>query len=120
MPEELITIDASQRALTLFALGGTGIRAVEPLLHLCALGLGPRQLNIVMIDPDQSNAAIGSTKSLLALYQRVRSELLKEGAPADGYFRTEVKDVLGARALWSPISDEENNKSAAFASRVDE
>lgn len=120
MPEELIALDASQRALTLFALGGTGIRAVEPLLHLCAFGLGPRQLNIVMIDPDQSNAAIDGAKSLLALYQRVRGELLKEGAPADGYFRTEVKDVLGAKALWSPISDEENNKSAAFASRVDE
>lgn len=119
MATDFLDPKAAQRSLTYFALGGSGIRALEPLLHLCALGLGPRQLNVVMIDPDQSNAAVDRSKSLLDLYCRIRGALLREGSLAEGYFRTEVKDVVGQSVLWSPIADEDNQQSAVFQSRVD-
>src|SRR5690348_13588398 len=119
MPADFLSQQAAQRSLTYFALGGSGIRALEPLLHLCALGLGPRQLNVVLIDPDQSNAAIERTKTRLRLYQRIRSALLEDGAPADGYFRTEIKDVVGQSVVWSPIADDATQQSCVFQSRVD-
>jgi hypothetical protein len=120
VPASLVAPDAARRSLTFFALGGSGIRALEPLLHLCALGLGPRQLRVVLIDPDQSNAAVARSRSLLDLYRRVRDELARDGAPEDGYFRTEVVDALGGgSALWSPIADEEHLQDATFSVRAD-
>ena len=110
MSSDLLTPEASSRALTYFALGGSGIRALEPLLHLCALGLGPRQLNVVLIDPDQSNAAVTRSRELLDLYRKVRHAITDGGAPEDGYFRTEVKDIAGSALLWSPIADAEGNQ----------
>ena len=119
MSSDLLTPEASSRALTYFALGGSGIRALEPLLHLCALGLGPRQLNVVLIDPDQSNAAVTRSRELLDLYRKVRHAITEGGAPEDGYFRTEVKDIAGSALLWSPIADAEGNQDASFQARVD-
>ena len=119
MATDFLLPKAAARSLTYFALGGSGIRALEPLLHLCALGLGPRQLNVVIIDPDQSNAAVERSKALLDLYRRIRTAILEDGSPSDGYFRTEVKDVVGKSVLWSPIADDDNQQSAVFQSRVD-
>lgn len=120
VPASLVSADAARRSLTFFALGGSGIRALEPLLHLCALGLGPRQLRVVLVDPDQSNAAVARSRTLMDLYRRVRDELARDGAPDDGYFRTEVLDALaGGSVLWSPISDDEHLQDASFAVRAD-
>ncbi len=124
MPVSLVSPDAARRSLTYFALGGSGIRALEPLLHLCALGLGPRQLKVVMIDPDQSNAAVSRSRALLDQYRRVRAELTRDGAPDEGYFRTDVLDVLeagreqGGSVLWSPIADDDHLQDASFSARV--
>lgn len=116
----LTSAEAAGRSLTYFALGGSGIRALEPLLHLCAVGLGPRQLKVVLVDPDSSNDAVARARGLLDLYRRVREEVARDGAPEDGYFRTEVVDVLGgASQLWSPIADERHSKDTRFATQVD-
>ncbi len=117
MSSDLVSEGLSSRTMTFFGLGGSGVRAAEPLLHLCALGLGPRQLNIVLIDPDQSNAAVTRTRELLDLYRRTRAALTDKSGPADGYFRTEVKDVIGQTALWSPIADDDT-VAGDFATRV--
>ena len=117
MPSDLVSTGLSSRTLTFFGLGGSGIRAVEPLLHLCALGLGPRQHNIVLIDPDQSNAAVTRTRELLDLYRRTRAAITDDSGPGDGYFRTDVKDVIGQTALWSPIADDDT-VAGDFATRV--
>lgn len=119
MSSDLISPEASRRSLTYFALGGSGIRALEPLLHLCALGLGPRQLKVVMIDPDQSNAAVTRTRELLDVYRRIRERLAVDGVPEDGYFRTEIIDALNGQVLWSPIADDDHLQEGAFSARVD-
>ena len=118
MSSNLVASGIETRPLTLFALGGSGIRALEPLLHLCALGLGPRQLNLVLIDPDQSNYAVSRARELIERYQRVRALVGERGAPTS-YFRTEVQDVVGRELVWSPIADEEHLPDARFATRVD-
>lgn len=119
MSSNLLSEKARRSSLTFFALGGSGVRALEPLLHLCALGLGPRQLKVVIIDPDQSNAAISRTRAIMERYVRIRRQLESDAVPEDGYFRTEVLDVIGKNILWSPIADGDNSQDGRFAVRID-
>jgi hypothetical protein len=118
MSSNLVSSGMEGRALTLFALGGSGIRAIEPLLHLCALGLGPRQLQLVLIDPDQSNFAVTRSRQLIEAYRAARAAIGERSAPT-GYFRTEVIDAVGRELVWSPIADDEHLPDARFSTRVD-
>ena len=54
-------------------IGGTGARLAESLVHLCAAGLGPDQLTLFLIDPDQGNGNLARTTSLMDDYVRARS-----------------------------------------------
>ena len=119
MATDLVGPRLASRSLTFFAVGGSGIKTLEPLLHLCALGLGPRRLKVVLIDPDQSNAAVTRSRELLDLYRRTRDAVMDGGTPADGYFRTEVTDAIGNKLLWSPIADDAGQQVGGFAARVD-
>ncbi|HEV7587969.1 MAG TPA: hypothetical protein VGO40_07535 [Longimicrobium sp.] len=56
----------------LIGIGGTGARVVEAVVHACAAGLGPDELNIFLIDPDDSNGNLSRTKTLVSDYQRGR------------------------------------------------
>lgn len=114
MPTDLTGRGIEQRTLTFLALGGSGIRSIEPLLYLCAFGLGPRQLRLVLIDPDQSNAAVARSRQLIELYRKTRGALAEQGAAGD-WFRTDVVDAV----VWSPIADDEGLADARFAVRVD-
>lgn len=118
MSTDLIGSGIEQRTLTFLALGGSGIRSIEPLLYLCAFGLGPRQLRLVLIDPDQSNAAVKRSREVIELYRETRRALADQGA-ADVYFRTEVVDAVGSALVWSPIADDEGLADARFSMRVD-
>jgi hypothetical protein len=118
MSTDLIGSGIDQRTLTFLALGGSGIRSVEPLLYLCAFGLGPAQLRLVLIDPDQSNAAVKRARGLIEAYRETRAALAEQGA-ADVYFRTEVVDAVGSTLVWSPIADDAGLADARFSVRVD-
>ncbi|HEX8394032.1 MAG TPA: hypothetical protein VF665_16945 [Longimicrobium sp.] len=118
MGTDLVTSGIQQRTLTFLALGGSGVRSIEPLLYLCAFGLGPRRLRLVLIDPDQSNAAVKRSRELIETYRETRRALAEQGA-ADVYFRTEVIDGAGSSLVWSPITDDEGLADARFSTRVD-
>jgi hypothetical protein len=118
MASNLLSETARKASLTLFALGGSGARALEPMLHLCALGLGPRQLKVIIIDPDQSNAAVQRSRGLMERYIQIRQHLERDALPEDGYFRTEVIDVIGRNILWSPIADDDHSQDGRFSVRI--
>ena len=118
MSTDLLSESYRQRSLVYFALGGSGARALEPLLHLCALGLGPAQLRVLLVDPDQANAAVTRARRLIDRYRETRQLLVEAGA-ADGFFRTEVLDVLPESPVWSPIADDDYLPDTRFASSVD-
>jgi hypothetical protein len=118
MSTDLVRSGIEQRTLTFLALGGSGIRTIEPLLYLCAFGLGPGQLRLVLVDPDQSNAAVKRARELIDLYRETRRALSEHGG-ASVYFRTEVVDAVGDALVWSPISDDEGLADPRFATRVD-
>lgn len=56
-------------------IGGTGARVAEALIHLCAAGLGPAELFLCLVDPDEGNGNLSRTKRLLVKYQAVRQSL---------------------------------------------
>src|SRR5690349_7122656 len=118
MASNLLSEAARKASLTLFALGGSGARALEPMLHLCALGLGPRQLKVIIVDPDQSNAAVQRSRGLMERYIEIRRHLERDALPEDGYFRTEVIDVIGRKILWSPIADDDHSQDGRFSVRI--
>jgi hypothetical protein len=118
MSTNLLAEEYRQRSLVYFALGGSGARALEPLLHLCALGLGPAQLRVLLVDPDQDNAAVTRARRLMDLYRDARARLAAAGAAGE-FFRTEVLDILPESPVWSPIADDEFLPDTRFASSVD-
>jgi hypothetical protein len=90
----------SERTLYYFAIGGTGALSVEPLLHLCAAGVGPDRLGIILIDPDAANPALERALALIERYQNVRKDF---GSPAEGFFRTELIRTQRQQSVWSPL-----------------
>ncbi|HET7463735.1 MAG TPA: hypothetical protein VFJ82_20945 [Longimicrobium sp.] len=90
-------------ALYYFAIGGTGALSVEPLVHLCAAGLGPPSLRVVMIDADGASPSVERALEIVKQYQRVREAF---GRPAQGFFRTDIHPVRQELVHWSPIGKE--------------
>lgn len=95
---------------TLICAGGSGSRVMEAVLHLCAAGLGPDTLRILMIDPDAANGNGTRVKHLLDSYVRCRSLF---GGKMGGmpFFGTEVDLVQTdgqAQGLnvWNPVASD--------------
>jgi len=90
-------------------IGGTGARCLESLVHLCAAGLGPDKLFVLIIDPDNANGNVGRLRDVIAKYNNCRKKLnCTQSSPI---FKTEIEysreehtDYLS----WSPIEDEKN------------
>jgi hypothetical protein len=72
----------------------------------------------MLIDPDQSNAAVTDTRELIGKYSKARKEISKDGAP-EGYFRTEVQDVRAGSSVWSPLGKDLATASDEFQMYVD-
>jgi hypothetical protein len=59
--------------LFIIGIGGTGMRCIEALTHLCASGLfDQRELDVLSIDTDLSNGNKGRTEQLIDRYVRIR------------------------------------------------
>jgi hypothetical protein len=90
----------ADRTLYYFAIGGTGALSVEPLLHLCAAGLGPERLAVTLIEPDAGSPALGRAITLVESYERVREAFSR---PATGFFRTQLIRTQRKDSVWSPL-----------------
>jgi len=95
-------------------VGGTGARIAEALLHICAAGLGPDQLGIILVDPDDSNGNLDRTKRLLGSYLDARQKM-RDFTGASGFFRTElVTPKAASDVVWKIFAD----RNVTLASRV--
>lgn len=50
------------------AAGGSGVRTAEALVHLCAAGLGPDCLHLLVVDVDNTNGNLARLRSTVDLY----------------------------------------------------
>lgn len=93
---------------TLICAGGSGVRVLEAVLQLCAAGLGPASLRLLVVDPDSANGSGARVTTLVESYLEGHRRFA--GRLGDGLqlFRTEL-DLLdvGGRAAglktWSPV-----------------
>ena len=92
----------------LICAGGSGSRILESVLHLCAAGVGPEKLSVLLIDPDGANGNGSRVKTLVTRYQNCRSAF--GGKLGDSpFFRTalnlfQTKEGDQGLNVWSPVS----------------
>jgi hypothetical protein len=91
-------------------VGGTGARVAEALVHLCAAGLGPDELFLMLIDPDAGNGNLSRTTELVTKYQNIQKQM---GTRAEGVnvFRTKI--VTPKPEVWT-IFEQQNQTLGAF------
>lgn len=93
-------------------IGGTGARVAEALVHLCAAGLGPDELFLMLIDPDAGNGNLSRTTELISRYQDIQKQIGTRGADVE-LFRTKI--VTPDPVVWT-IFDQQNQTLAGFIS----
>lgn len=78
-----------------FAIGGTGSRVLRSLTMLLASGVRTQNTIVpLIIDPDQANADLTRTASLLDRYARIHNALTFNSTEDNEFFGTEIqKDV---------------------------
>lgn len=81
------------------AMGGSGARCAEALTYLCAAGLGPQDLSMVIADADTQNYNVVRTVEVLGLYAKLQGD--PNHRSASPLFRTTL--ALPAEPGWSPF-----------------
>lgn len=104
MRTDLLSGTFRRRTLVFLALGGGGVRTLEALLHLCALGLGPERLVVVVVESDAADGSLARTLGLLEHYIEARARLVDAGS-RDDFFRTEVVAADPDTPVCSPFRD---------------
>ena len=91
-------------------VGGTGARVAEALIHLCAAGLGPDELFLMLIDPDAGNGNLARTCELISKYQEIQQQI---GTRARGVRLFHTRLTTPEPVVWN-IFDQQNQTLASF------
>jgi hypothetical protein len=73
------------------AAGGSGVRSAEALVHLCAAGLGPDHLHLLVVDVDDTNGNLSRLRSTLNLYKDCSKWKWRKGTRQGEHFRTKIE-----------------------------
>jgi hypothetical protein len=94
----------------IIAIGGTGAKCVEAIAHLAATGLfGQERIQILFIDPDESNGNLRRTQDAIESYQNCRN-LLGEGNLSLAWLRAPLETL----EVWSPFHGTTHKSLGAF------
>ena len=58
--------------LFLITGGGSGAKVAESLVHLCAAGMGPKRLHILLVDTDTNNGNLKRTMDSIDVFMKLR------------------------------------------------
>jgi hypothetical protein len=113
LQEETIIEDTfSEDTLYLIAIGGSGAKCVESIIHVASTGLmNDANIKILFVDPDQSNGNYLRACKAIDLYNQCRKLVWKNGEPSP-WKQTKI-EVYG---LWSPFGNEQNKSLEHFFS----
>jgi hypothetical protein len=89
----------------LICAGGSGARALESVVHLCAAGLGPDDVTVLALDPDATNGNITRTRKLVSAYRTCQEAFGGKLGKGLRYFATRFRSLAadGDLAVWSPV-----------------
>ncbi|MGZ5441225.1 MAG: hypothetical protein ACXW5U_08130 [Thermoanaerobaculia bacterium] len=94
---------------TLICAGGSAQRVLTAVLQLCAAGLGPDEIRILVVDPDGANGNGSDCRHLVDLYMQCRERFAGKLGPGIDLFNTKL-DLLDDKSLptgvkvWSPVT----------------
>ena len=74
----------------LIGIGGTGAKAIEATLYMCAAGSGPDELSVFLIDPDKGNGNLDRTTKLISKYLDCQ-KIFKSANADTKLFKTKIK-----------------------------
>jgi hypothetical protein len=74
----------------IYAIGGTGAKLLEAVVHLCAAGLPTEQLLLRLVDQDKGNGNMGRVRELIGSYQKIQD-----------WLRRDLAEDLGQLAMFS-------------------
>jgi len=89
----------------LIGIGGTGARVIESVVYLCAAGLGPKELNLFLIDPDSGNGNLARTRAVLDQYKKCRDKVKGNNK---NLFSTEIK--FPSDPVWGVFEGEDTKR----------
>lgn len=96
--------------LHIVAIGGTGARCAEALLHLAAIGLLPdNRLQYLFIDPDEANGNLARTKDAITAYRNCYNRCAQERKHSAW-----MQPAVDSLDLWTPFSESLNKSLGAF------
>lgn len=73
----------------IIAIGGTGMRCAECIVHLCAMGMfDDTEINLLALDTDIENGNFTRLKSLIDNYSRITAD--REGVASDTLFSAKI------------------------------
>ncbi|HEX8297747.1 MAG TPA: hypothetical protein VF594_01190, partial [Rubricoccaceae bacterium] len=82
-------------SLFLIAGGGTGAKVAEALVHLCAAGMAPRRVHVLLVDADTTNGNLQRALQTARSYQHVqRWPWAVETTTGGGFLRKDTKSYL--------------------------
>ncbi len=93
---------------TLICAGGSSQRVLSAVLHLCAAGLGPPEIRVVIVDPDRANGSGAQVQDLVDRYVQCQTRFGGKLGPGLNLFGTKL-DLLDAEGstpgvkVWSPV-----------------
>jgi len=98
--------------LFVIGVGGTGAKAVRAFTHLCAMGLGPKTVDIFLIDLDTNNGDLQLTQNTIEAYLKVKEKLGEDNNSS--YFRSDINFLTPEP--WSPLTflDMSNNTLGGY------
>jgi hypothetical protein len=97
-------------SLYVVSIGGTGARCVEAMIHLAAAGLFDKEkIQILFIDPDESNGNLTRTRETLKTYQDCRTAIAQSGTPTP-WMQTPIE----ALEVWSPFHGSINKSLGSY------
>jgi len=94
----------------LIAVGGTGAKVAEAVVHSCAAGLGPSELLVGFVDQDQGNGNTGRARRAVETYSQARSAWRSEGAhrldDATQLLAPVIELLSPSQPIWTPHPDD--------------
>ena len=89
----------------LICAGGSGARALESVVHLCAAGMGPDDVTVLALDPDAANGNITRTRKLVSAYKVCQEGFGGKLGKGLRHFATRFRSLAadGDLAVWSPV-----------------
>ena len=76
-------------AFNIIAIGGTGMRCTECIVHLCAMGMfDDTEINLLALDTDYKNGNFKRLKTLIDNYSRITAN--RDGVASDTLFSAKI------------------------------